>query len=111
MLDNGTFVGTIGELLRKRIDISFNGRFIKYYDTFDVDFMNPIFFDKFCIVAPKALRIPQYLRIFQCFDPIVWLIIVLVNLLLGCIWFFMKKLLFRWVVVISGGSSEFNLSI
>lgn len=95
MLDNGTFVGTIGELLRKKIDVSFNGRFIKYYDTFDVDFMYPIFFDKFCIVTPKAQSIPQYLRIFQCFDPVVWTVILVTNLVLGCVWFVTKKFLYK----------------
>lgn len=96
MLDNGTFVGTIGEILRKNIDVSFNGRFIKYYDTLDVNFMTPVLFENFCIVAPKALRIPEYLRIFQCFHPTVWAVIIIINLLLGCVWYGAKKILFRW---------------
>lgn len=94
MTENGTFVGSIGDILRKDIDISFNGRFIKYYDTFDVTFMTPVLFEKFCIVAPKALKIPEYLRIFQCFHPTVWAAIVIINLLLGCFWFVTKKILF-----------------
>lgn len=93
-LDNGTFVGTIGDILRKDIDVSFNGRFIKYYDTFETDFLFPTFFDNFCIVAPKALRIPEYLRIFQCFDPTTWTAIILMNLSLGCVWYATKRILF-----------------
>lgn len=96
MADNGTFVGSIGDILRKDIDVSFNGRFIKYYDTFDVDFMTPVLFENFCIVAPKALRIPEYLRIFQCFHPTVWAAIVIINLALGCLWFCTKRVLFGW---------------
>lgn len=96
MADNGTFVGSIGDILRKDIDVSFNGRFIKYYDTFDVDFMTPVLFENFCIVAPKALRIPEYLRIFQCFHPTVWAAIVIINLTLGCLWFCTKRVLFGW---------------
>lgn len=93
LLDNGTFVGSIGNILRKDIDVSFNGRFIKYYDTFDVNFMTPVLFENFCIVAPKALKIPEYLRIFQCFRPTVWVAIVIINLILGGVWFSTKKIL------------------
>lgn len=102
MTENGTFVGSIGDILSKAIDISFNGRFIKYYDTFDVGFMTPVLFENFCLVAPKALRRPEYLRIFQCFHPTVWVAFILINLTLGCFWFLLKRIQFRCV----GGAVE-----
>ena len=98
MTDNGSFVGSIGDILAKEIDVSFNGRFIKYYDTFDVSFMTPVLFENFCIVAPKALRIPEYLRIFQCFTVGVWAAIVIINLALGGLWFFTKWIQMRLVM-------------
>lgn len=64
-LPNGTFTGTIGEIISRKADISFNGRFIKKYGSEDIEFTYPVFHDRFCILVPKALIIPTWMNIFQ----------------------------------------------
>lgn len=61
------------------------------YGTNDIEYMFPYFFDKLCIVAPKALKIPEWMAIFKCFNVTVWLSLLLVNCLCGWFWFFLKQ--------------------
>jgi len=84
-------LGSIGDVLYGRADLSFNGRFIKNYGSNEIDFLFPVFFDQFCVIAPKALQIPQWMAIFQCFDNVVWASIMLLNLVLGTIWYLLKQ--------------------
>lgn len=83
--------GSIGSVLESKVSASFNGRFMTDYDTNDLDYMLPYYFDKLCIVAPKALKIPQWMAIFKCFSETVWLSLLLVNCLCALFWFVLKR--------------------
>lgn len=89
--DNGTFVGSIGSVLHSKVVASFNGRFLTDYDTNDVDYMFPHSFDRLCIIAPKALKIPQWRCIFECFSIPVWIYLLCVNSISGLFWFWLKR--------------------
>ncbi|XP_059620702.1 uncharacterized protein LOC132264493 [Phlebotomus argentipes] len=91
-MDNGTFVGTLGDVLYKKTDIAFNNRFVMLYDTEDLDFLNSIMTDQFCLFTPKAGIKPKWLATFKCFRPDVWLIILLSNLICG----FIRHCIKRW---------------
>lgn len=86
-----TGTGSIGSVLRSKVYASFNGRFMTDYDTNDIEYMFPYYFDKLCIIAPKALKIPEWMAIFKCFSETVWLSLLLINCLCGLIWFLLKR--------------------
>jgi uncharacterized membrane protein len=75
-LPNGTFTGALGDVIYKQVDISFNSRFIKHYNTADIEFSNPLFSDKMCIIVPKAKPIPRWRRILLSFNSELWLILL-----------------------------------
>lgn len=53
--------------------------------------MFPVFNDKFCVIAPKAQQIPQWIAIFRCFNVYVWILIVIINMACGYIWYLLKR--------------------
>lgn len=81
----------MGDVLYRKTEASFNGRFISDYGTNSIEYMYPVLFDKMCIIAPKALRIPQWTAIFNCFSRLVWAIIVIAVILCGCFWYLLKR--------------------
>lgn len=66
--NNGTFTGSIGDILCDRVDISLNSRFVKLYGTNDIEFTLPVGFDNLCVIVPKAKRLPKWLAIFRIFN-------------------------------------------
>lgn len=82
-LNNGTFTGTISDVLYGRADAAFNGRFLLEYGSPEIEFMLPILGDKVCIIAPAAEKIPQWKAIFKCFDISFWYSFLLITLILS----------------------------
>lgn len=70
---------------------SFNGRFVSDYGTDDIEYMFPVYSDKMCVIAPKALKVPQWMAIFKCFSKNLWLLIILINTMCGYIWYLLKS--------------------
>lgn len=66
--NNGTFTGSIGDILYDRADIALNSRFVKLYGTNDIEFTLPVGFDNLCIIVPKAKHLPKWLAIFRVFN-------------------------------------------
>lgn len=91
-MSNGTFSGTIGDVIAQRADISFNGRFLKDYGSDEIEFTYPIYNDEFCVLVPKALKIPTWMNIFQGLSMTVWKLCLLTVLLSGIIWWLMTLL-------------------
>lgn len=85
-LANGSFSGSLADVLEQRVDISMNGRFLDDYGTDDVDFVLPVFADQFCIVCPAARRIPGWSAMFRCFAPGIWCGLTLANALCAVVW-------------------------
>lgn len=75
---NGTFTGSLGDILYDRADISLNSRFVKEYGTKDIEYTFPVGFDNLCIVVPKAERLPKWLAFFRVFPLHVYLALVCV---------------------------------
>lgn len=95
-LPNFTFTGTIGDVLYQRADAAFNSRFIEDYDTNDIEFLYPVFSDKFCFIAPAALAIPSWKAIFQCFKTNVWWSIFLVEVMCSVFWYGLRHTAGYW---------------
>lgn len=77
MLNNGTAIGSIGELYYKTIDICFNQIFLKDYNVSNLQFTNYIFSDSLCIVIPSAGKEPKWKVIFNCFTLSIWLLMII----------------------------------
>lgn len=89
-LENGSFTGTIADVLSGRADVAFNGRFLQKYGSRDIEFMLPILADKLCIIAPAAERIPQWKAIFRCFDGYCWFSLALITLITSICFLYLK---------------------
>lgn len=83
--------GSIGDVLDRKVYASFNSRSVTFYGTDDIDFMFPVAFDKFCIIAPKAMKIPDWMAVFKGFNAYVWCLIVLGNSICGYFWYLLKQ--------------------
>jgi hypothetical protein len=77
--NNGTFTGSLGDILYERVEISLNSRFVKEYGTNDIEFTLSVGFDKLCILVPKAKRLPKWLAFFRVFS-------IHVHLALACVY-------------------------
>ncbi|KAJ9583702.1 hypothetical protein L9F63_021955 [Diploptera punctata] len=87
---NGTFTGSLGDILYDRADISMNSRFIKDYGTSDIEFTTSIMSDNLCVVVPKSKQLPKWLTLFRIFDFKVLCAIVIVYFLYGTLHHFLK---------------------
>lgn len=90
-LNNGMYTGSLGAVVYKRVDISANGRFMIKYESDSIEFTNPVSNDEVCVVVPKSLKIPQWIKIFRCFRADTWILLVFIwNSCVGFL-FFIKK--------------------
>lgn len=75
-LPNGNFTGALGDVIYRRADISLNSRFVKYYNSKDIEFSTAVLSDKVCIIVPKAWPIPRWRRMLLSFNSRLWLILL-----------------------------------
>lgn len=89
---NGTYSGILGDIVYKRLDIAGNGMFYTKYEASDlIEFTNPVNNDLICVVVPKAQKIPQWIKMFQCFQPKTWLFLFGIWILCVCFWLIIGK--------------------
>lgn len=93
---NGSFTGTLGDILYGDADAAFNSRFLLNYDSLDIEYLMPTLGDKVCVVAPAARRIPQWKSIFKCFDFYFWLAFVCVTFTASASYVMLEYFLQRW---------------
>ncbi|KAK2583467.1 hypothetical protein KPH14_009436 [Odynerus spinipes] len=73
-LPNGTYVGTLGDLVHGRADVAFVSFFVKSYgkSKHSFEFTSHTEFDSICVFVPKTRKIPKWLRIHHMFEPSIW---------------------------------------
>lgn len=91
LLPDNTFSGSMGDILYRRADANLNGRFIIDYESNEIEFIYPVFADKFCIIAPSALQIPGWMAIFRCYSIGVWSGILATVFVCTFFWHFLKE--------------------
>lgn len=84
-------LGSLGDILYRKAIISFNSRSVIDYGTHDIEFTTPVLSDKFCVVTPKAARIPGWMAIFKGFDINVWFSMLVLNCFCGYVWHLLKQ--------------------
>ncbi|XP_058063424.1 uncharacterized protein LOC131213406 [Anopheles bellator] len=70
---NGTFTGVLGGLLARRSWLSMNVYFLKDYETRDLLFSAAVYQDSLCVFVQAAGMLPNWLLIFRCFSPTLWI--------------------------------------
>lgn len=91
VLDNGSIIGSLADIVYGRMDISFNSRFIMWYGTDDVDFSIPVTSDKLCIITPKSKQIPKWKNMLVCYKTEVWLSLFMVYFVCATCFHFLDK--------------------
>jgi hypothetical protein len=66
--EQGTYVGSIGDIVYGKSDIAFNCHYIKDYDDAEIQFVvPPVMYDAVIILVPKSKLIPSWMDLFECF--------------------------------------------
>ncbi|XP_066589392.1 uncharacterized protein [Prorops nasuta] len=73
---NGVFVGTMGDIIYRKTDLTFNQFFIKKYGSEELQSTTFITGDELCVAVPKALPLPEYLLLIRAFNGSSWLLII-----------------------------------
>lgn len=84
-------IGSIGDILYHQAYVSFSERFMLNYESDQIEYLFPIWFDRFCIITPKAEKIPNYLAIFRCFSPSVLSFIMFSNTICSFCWYCLRR--------------------
>ncbi|VVC39541.1 Hypothetical protein CINCED_3A012314 [Cinara cedri] len=70
---NFTYTGLLGDLVHDRVDMAFNGAFLKaYHSNNSIRYTTPVMFDEICFVVPKAQQMSQWRAVFTAFDVRLW---------------------------------------
>lgn len=91
--EDGKFVGTLGAVINGDVDISFNGRFVKDYDTDGkLAFLHYISFDRVCFITPKAQRVPTWMAPLLIFNIQAWSALFGIVWINGLFWYLLRQL-------------------
>lgn len=88
------FDGTLGDIVYNRSDVAVNGRYIKDYGegTEDVvEFLDSVFFDRICVITPKAQEIPKWKAPLLIFSIYSWIGLFSIQLGSSLVWYLLKK--------------------
>uniref|UniRef100_A0A182JLL2 Ionotropic glutamate receptor C-terminal domain-containing protein n=1 Tax=Anopheles atroparvus TaxID=41427 RepID=A0A182JLL2_ANOAO len=73
---NGSYTGVLGRLVTTRDSwFSMNVYFLKDYETRDVQFTAAVYQDSLCVFVKAAGMLPDWLLIFRCFTPTLWIMV------------------------------------
>lgn len=89
---NGTFTGTLGDVVYGRTDISMNGVFIKVYGSDKIQFTHNAYSDEVCIIVPKAKRMPKWFTVFGATDSAVALSVLGIYITNACFYFIIRQI-------------------
>lgn len=95
MLENGTFTGSLGRIIYGEGDLVAVGFFIKDYLSDNLDFSVAMYPDQLCCVTKKAERIPSSIVPLICFQPTVWVLLLLTTFLSALTWIIIRELEMR----------------
>lgn len=74
---NGTYKGTLVNLINGKAEISLNGHFMKDYNCDIIELSRQITNDKVCLLTPKAGVVPPLITVLKSFQLEVWAMIII----------------------------------
>jgi hypothetical protein len=72
ILSNGTAVGSLADVVGRKVEFSSNGRFLKDYGTGEIEFVSAHDSDQLCMAVPKAFKVPVWKTLLNCFSTASW---------------------------------------
>lgn len=90
-LENGSFNGAIGRLIRNETDICLTGFFIKDYMADGMDFTVSVYMDKLCCYVIKAKRIPASILPLYAVHESIWFVYVIVGTMSSFFWMLLRR--------------------
>lgn len=97
-LENGTYSGSLGDIVYARADFAGNARFIKNYNTNKIEFTRIVSNELLCLIVPKSRRIPQWTMIFHSFSLYTKLVIFLIFISVTFIWYLLDRLQSHYII-------------
>ena len=92
-LPTGEFTGAMKDLIEGFADISGNERYIKYYNTSNIDFTMPAFYTKqLVVIVPKAQKLSTWESIYMQLNLTFWLYLLLIFCTSTVIWYILRKI-------------------
>lgn len=88
---NGTYVGSLGDIIYRTADLSANSRFFEKFESRKIESTEYITTVHLCFIVPKSQRIPQWIQIFSCFSSYTWLLIVVTIAVISSVWILLQK--------------------
>lgn len=81
----GKVSGSLGCIIRKELDISFNARFMTLYSSDKVYYLHHVSTDSLCALVKKSAVIPVWLGVINVYKTHLWLLITTIIVALGVI--------------------------
>ncbi|KAG7203010.1 hypothetical protein KM043_010138 [Ampulex compressa] len=90
-LERGVFSGTLGDIVYRRTEVTFNEFFVKDYLSTELEPTVHLTDDKLCMIVPKALPIPAQLLLVRTFTLQAWALILIGHTLISVVCTIMKE--------------------
>ncbi|XP_073819961.1 uncharacterized protein [Musca autumnalis] len=90
-LENGSFNGALGRLMRQETDICLTGFFVKDYLANGITFSTSVYMDKLCCYVMKAKHIPASILPLYAVDESIWLVYIIVGCLSSFFWMLLRR--------------------
>lgn len=88
VLPNGTAIGSLGDVVRRKVDLSINSRFLMDYKTQEIEFTFPYDSDELCMLVPKSVKVPVWKILLKCFSTLSWILILVSCIFCSFFWYF-----------------------
>ncbi|KAF7283854.1 hypothetical protein GWI33_022888 [Rhynchophorus ferrugineus] len=82
---NGTALGSLGQVVRREIDLQANARFYTDTGIQSIEYSILFDFDKICVLVPKSAEVPKWVKLYRIFwNPLI-VVVMFVFMLCGLI--------------------------
>lgn len=91
---NGSVCGTLGDVVKRHVVLSSNGRILADYNTREIEYTISYNGDSICIAVPKSLKVPNWRVLLECFDKTSSILIFVVFVICLLFWYFVSPKIF-----------------
>lgn len=91
-MEHNVTTGSLGCVVREKIDISFNSRFIWQYTKENYFYLHYVTQDALCVIMKRPIRIPLWHYVTNLFTPIIWIVLLIHLSFLGTVTWLTAKI-------------------